>query len=54
MTLVEIGEEEHNSGEEATYRCFSIESNYMLVENTFNSAKEESTYEKTTIGMDGA
>ena len=25
---------------------------FMLVENTFNSAKEESTHEKTVVGMD--
>jgi len=25
----------------------------MLVDNTFKGAKEEPTYEKTTIGMDG-
>jgi hypothetical protein len=33
---------------------FSIESNSCKWVITFNGADKESTYEKTTIGMDGA
>ena len=54
MALVKGREEEYNSWKEATLGLSQYRVKSMQVGNTFNGTKEESTYEKAMIGLDGA